>query len=53
MRMRPHTARPLLTIAQQPFCCGEAMKEIFTNPKFWDTKIKIAILTLATFIAMC
>ncbi|MGA2584900.1 MAG: hypothetical protein ABSG31_16630 [Tepidisphaeraceae bacterium] len=24
-----------------------------TNPLFWDKKIKIAILALATFIAMC
>jgi hypothetical protein len=23
------------------------------NPLFWDTKIKIAILTLATFAALC
>ena len=23
------------------------------NPAFWDKKIRIAILTLATFIALC
>jgi len=23
------------------------------NPAFWDRKIRIAILTLATFIALC
>jgi len=26
---------------------------IFSDPRFWDMKIKIAILTIATFIAMC
>jgi len=26
---------------------------IFSDPGFWDMKIKIAILTIATFIAMC
>jgi hypothetical protein len=25
----------------------------FTNPRFWDKKIRIGILALATFIAMC
>jgi hypothetical protein len=25
----------------------------FTSSPFWDKKIKIAILALATFIAMC
>ena len=24
-----------------------------SNPRFWDMKIKIAILVLATFAAMC
>jgi hypothetical protein len=23
------------------------------NPLYWDKKLKIAILTLATFVAMC
>ena len=23
------------------------------NPLFWDKKVRIAILTIATFIAMC
>ena len=23
------------------------------NPAFWDKKIRIAILTLATFVALC
>jgi hypothetical protein len=26
---------------------------ILSNPRFWDMKVRIAILTLATFIAMC
>jgi len=26
---------------------------ILTSPVFWEKKVKIAILTLATFIAMC
>ena len=25
----------------------------WNNPAFWDKKIRIAILTLATFIALC
>ena len=24
-----------------------------SNPAFWDRKVRIAVLTLATFIAMC
>jgi hypothetical protein len=27
--------------------------EIIMSPFYWDKKIKIAILTLATFIALC
>ncbi len=26
---------------------------ILSNPRFWDMKVRIAVLTLATFIAMC
>jgi len=26
---------------------------ILNNPAFWDKKVRIAILTLATFIALC
>jgi len=29
------------------------LMNILSNPRFWDMKIKIAILTLATFLAMC
>jgi hypothetical protein len=29
------------------------MLQHFTSPGFWDKKIKIGILVLATFIAMC
>jgi hypothetical protein len=29
------------------------MLATLTNPTFWDKKIRIAILTLATFIALC
>jgi len=29
------------------------MVAILTSPPFWDKKIRIAILVLATFIAMC
>ncbi len=29
------------------------MIEIIYNRLFWDKKVKIAILTLATFVAMC
>ena len=25
----------------------------WNNPAFWDKKIRIAILTLATFVALC
>jgi hypothetical protein len=27
--------------------------EMLYSPMFWDKKVKIAILTLATFVAMC
>jgi hypothetical protein len=26
---------------------------ILLDPRFWDVKIKIAVLTIATFLAMC
>jgi hypothetical protein len=26
---------------------------VLNNPAFWDKKVRIAILTLATFIALC
>jgi hypothetical protein len=26
---------------------------LLNNPAFWDKKLRIAILTLATFIALC
>lgn len=29
------------------------MLEIITSPRFWEKKVKIGILVLATFIAMC
>jgi hypothetical protein len=29
------------------------MLETLTSPKFWEKKVKIGILVLATFIAMC
>jgi hypothetical protein len=29
------------------------MMQILQSPSFWNMKIKIAILTLATFAAMC
>ncbi len=29
------------------------MMAALSNPLFWDKKIRIAILTLATFVAMC
>jgi hypothetical protein len=29
------------------------MMAILTSPPFWDKKIKIAILALATYLAMC
>jgi hypothetical protein len=25
----------------------------FRNPRFWDKKVRIAVLTLATFMALC
>jgi len=50
---RPRSVCLLLTCGAETFCRGVAMKGILSNPKFWNTKIKIAILTLATFIAMC
>jgi hypothetical protein len=28
-------------------------RSVLTNPLYWDMKIKIAILTLATFVALC
>jgi hypothetical protein len=30
-----------------------AVITVLYNPLFWDKKLKIAILTLATFVAMC
>jgi hypothetical protein len=32
---------------------GVVNMSILANPLYWDKKIRIAILTLATFIAMC
>jgi hypothetical protein len=29
------------------------MIAVLSNPRFWDKKIRIALLALATFIAMC
>jgi hypothetical protein len=29
------------------------MSETLNNPQYWEKKIRIAILALATFIAMC
>jgi hypothetical protein len=29
------------------------MMQALANPLFWDKKIKIAVLALATFMAMC
>jgi hypothetical protein len=29
------------------------LASLLTNPLYWDKKIKIAILTLATFVALC
>jgi hypothetical protein len=29
------------------------MLQHLTNPAFWEKKVKIGILVLATFIAMC
>jgi hypothetical protein len=29
------------------------MMQVLTSPPFWDRKVKIAILALATFAAMC
>lgn len=29
------------------------MIEMLKNPRFWDKKVKIALLALATFIALC
>ena len=28
-------------------------RNMLTHPGFWDRKVRIAILTLATFIALC
>ena len=32
---------------------SRSMMSFLYNPLFWDKKIKIAVLTLATFIALC
>jgi hypothetical protein len=32
---------------------GALLMKTLANPRFWDMKIKIAILTLATYMAMC
>ena len=29
------------------------LSNMLNSPHFWDRKLRIAILTLATFIAMC
>ncbi len=29
------------------------MPAILTNPIFWDKKVRIALLTLATYMALC
>ncbi|HEX3358610.1 MAG TPA: hypothetical protein VHS31_16665 [Tepidisphaeraceae bacterium] len=40
-------ARPLIFLGK------EIDMSFLRNPLFWDKKIRIAILTLATFIALC
>lgn len=30
-----------------------AMTALLTNPLFWDKKVRIALLTLATYMALC
>ena len=32
---------------------AEVLMSILVNPMFWDKKIKIAVLTFATFAARC
>ena len=32
---------------------GRTVMQMLNNPAFWDKKVRIAILTLATFIALC
>jgi hypothetical protein len=32
---------------------AEVTMNVLNNPLFWSMKIKIAILTLATFVALC
>jgi hypothetical protein len=35
------------------YCRLESPMNYLNNPLFWDKKLKIALLALATFIAMC
>jgi hypothetical protein len=46
-------AQALLEGSQE--CCDmfNRWHEMLTHPGFWDRKMRIAILTLATFIALC
>jgi hypothetical protein len=44
----PAAARGLLWGVQE-----QLMWAFLSNPRFWDMKVRIAVLTLATFIAMC
>ena len=44
----PAVARPLLSPLPRSH-----MLTALTNPLFWNMKIKITILTLATFAALC
>jgi hypothetical protein len=39
-------------LARRLFDVGQ-MIELLLNPMYWDKKVRIAILTLATFASLC
>jgi hypothetical protein len=40
-------------VGQESFDMLNRWHDMLKNPGFWDRKLRIALLTLATFIALC
>ena len=45
--------RPGYVVIPVPYEESPAMMPLLLSPLFWDKKLKIAILTFATFAALC
>jgi hypothetical protein len=42
-----------IVLKQERSMTKTLLQNFFYNPYFWDRKMKIAVLTLATFVALC